>query len=53
MGYVPGNKSIPSELFVIFYTSSSYRTALKEQYGEKIGFRFINATPDEPTPLAK
>jgi hypothetical protein len=53
MGYVPGNKSIPSERFVIFYTSSTHRTALKEQNGEKIGFRFINATPDEPVRLAK
>ena len=53
MGYVPGNKSNPAERFVIFYTSSTHRTALKEQNGEKIGFRFINATPDEPVRLAK
>lgn len=53
MGYVPGNKSIPSERFVIFYTENTKRSALKEQNGEMIGFRFINATPDEPVMLAK
>lgn len=53
MGYVPGNKIIPSERFVIFYTSSTRRTALKEQNGVKLGFRFINATHDEPVRLAK
>ena len=31
---------------------NTHRTALKEQNGEKMGFRFINATPDEPVRLA-
>lgn len=47
MGYVPGNNSIKRERFVIFYTSSTNRSSIKEKNGTKIGFQFINATPDE------
>lgn len=40
MGYVPGNKSNPAERFVIFYTSSTHRSELKERNGKKIGLTF-------------
>ena len=40
VGYIPGNAHDPNERWIIYYTPNTKRGKLREEHGEKLGFKF-------------